>query len=358
MTVYYLVFLATVFLGLIVKPYKHHNTIQASSRRKRVYLTLSFLIITLVVGLRASSVGIDTPNYIRSFVAINQNKQVTISAEVVSDIVRWLCSRVSNKPTFYLLFLSTLTSYLFAKFIYEKSEDVVLSLIVYLGFFFAQSMNLMDQWLAMGFGINALAQFQKGKTRKAILLAVSAALTHTTAIVMFVFPLFARFRNKKRAMWLFIIGSAIFITFNDILLRLIVQALPQYSQYVYGRRYGVGGVSTAKIIIYIMILLVILFLIYLKPSNLNDEEKNEMYEYASFLSLAIAFSIAGARYTYMNRVAYYFSITLIVSLPGIINRISIKKIASVILMFAMGYMLYRNSINDLSGISNYIWVWK
>ena len=365
MYIYYILFLGVCLLSFVILHYQGrvvfalHSNSKRSITPKQLYVFIIFLSVSFIVGFRGLGVGIDTLVYYKYYeTALNGHINIFEGIQIVRPIIEFICAKLHFPAALYFFAVASLTSYFIFKYMLEMSKDVFISIIIYLGMFFVQSMNIMDTWLALSFGLGALVEYNKKHTKRALCFLILSCLTHISAVVMLLYFLFYKIKNKKKALVVFIFLGLVFICVKDMLMRFIVYLVPQYSSYYYGGRYGQGGVSIEKILLYLIILVAIFYILFSKKKMLTAEEVSNFYTYAAFVVLAIVFSIAANSLLYMNRLVYYFGITIVVCVPAVLDKFPLKHFTKIVVVLAMFFLLYRNESVDSSGISNYTWYWQ
>ncbi len=323
---------------------------------KKAYVTVLTVAVAAIVGLRAQEVGLDTIRYIMThyqngvFVGLFEE-----DTEIVADILAWIAQRFTKDPQLFLVLNGVLVAVLFGKFIHDSTDQVALAVLVFLGMFFVQSMNLMREWLAIGFGLNAYTFYRRKETKKALLMLLLAALSHLTAIVLLFIPLFDRAKNKKQALTVTAVAGVLLVVFQRPVLRVVTAVFPQYSGYMSGDLFLGENAFNIKNLIFIAILCYLLLVIY----QAKEESEKDVYRtYAAYLVLAISFSFCGGTFNMMHRLAYYYSAFLIMILPQTVQKSRIRVILEPMLAAAMFVMLARNAVSDNNGIANYTFFWK
>ena len=363
MSVYYYLFFFAVFLSLIqyVKIGPRDRTDEEAVKRKKenIYLLLVFSFATLIIGLRAQSVGIDTVRYTATFYSIKISGFSFSISEIVLKVVCWLSTLISDNPQTYLFLHAALVCFLFAIFIKYNSEDVYISTIIFIGMFFVPSMNLMRQWLAMAIGINSLTFFRRKVYLKATFIILLATLCHTTAIIYFLIPLIEIVKKKKYIIIPTIIFSFILVVFRVQIYYILSKVVTGYDLYFTSDYFRNSGAFNIKNIIFLMIVLGLGYVLVFKKSMISDEkELNTLYMYEVMMILALAFSLSGTNYMMFHRLAYYFSVILILILPSIANRLRFRGALKITIIIAMLIMLQRSGYTDNNGISEYFWFWQ
>lgn len=360
MIYYYLIFaFALVFsLGIKKKQVVLNNGVQrfrSKNRTESIYLFFVFAFVSLIIGLRDISVGIDTKNYIYEYYYKVQNGSIfNNSIEIVINIIAKICPT----PQIFLFVVGAVTSMLFAIFIFQNSENVWLSTIIFLGMFFVQSMNLMREWLAIAIGINSLMFFKKNKYFIGSVILLVAILTHVTAISLIFIPLFLFIKNKRKALYLTTFFCLLFVIFKNNIFNLVVFIFPKYYDYIYSGYFVNESAFNIKDLIFIAIELYFIYFLLYESWKLPNEKKQQFYANIAFLLIAITFSYCGQNISIFHRLVYYYSVYLIISLPEVIEKSSLKSIIVPLLIVAMFIMLYRSGISDNNGISEYLFFWQ
>lgn len=331
-----------------------------SGKQKLVYLSFIFLFVFLLVGFRSYTVGADTYGYITQYYygVINGGILFNKSPELIINIIIWVSHLISKNYQLFLILHAALVSILFLKYILDNSCNVFISCIIFIGMFFVPSMNLMREWLAIGFGLNAETAIRKGNNKKGFFLLIMAILSHLTAVCLFAIVIFDKIRNKKRAFWFFVVFALVFYLLRNRILNLVTVLVPRYYDYVYHDYFISESAFNIKDLIYIIIELYYFYVIFRKKNTVDEDTIGEYYQDASFLLLAIVFSLCGQRFGIVHRMVYYYSVFLISSLPKMIEKNRFRGLIHLALIIGMFVMLYRNSYWDNNNVANYSFFWQ
>ncbi len=352
MTYYYAIFFASIILYPLLNLFHLEKYLGSKRRKDLLYLIIIFSTIALFVGFRREDVGFDTANYVSSFLS-GGNRFGGTGTEVILHFIEKICGFISKKPTFYLVTVSSLTSLLYANYIYKNSSNIYLSTIIYIAMFILHPMNIMQQWLAIGFGLNFISTIRHKKVKQSILYLILAILTHTSAIILITYPIAYRLNQKKWFPLVFALLSIVVILFKNEIMSIIISILP-YKHYVTDLRYGHGGVSVSKILFYILLLIMQLSILIFKKNKLaTDDIIKKAYDYAVLYSITIIFYIISSTFTYLNREALFFGLTILDGIPFLIKYIKYKKILSTLTIIVMLVILWRGVVQDKSGASQY-----
>lgn len=358
MVIYYLLFVFSAVFGYIFLD-DHSGFFKirinlSSKTRKKIYLFVVFFIIFIIIGFRDINVGADTSGYVREyFYAVKANGIFLGHSEIILNIVAKISLLFSEEYQMFLILHSALISLLFSKFIYDNSNNVLLSTLIFIGMFFIQSMNLMSQWLALGFGINAYTYFIRKKYFVSFILFILAILTHTTAVLFLIIPAIVVMKNKKNSLIFFSAFAVVLYMTSGFIFDIIINFIPRYIGYIYQPSFISEGGFNIKDMIFIIIELFMVFLLIDKKERFSKNMSDLGFNYAIIMMFAIVFSLMGQRFGILHRLVYYFSVFLVVALPDFTFRSRLRPIIEILLFLGMFFMLYRNSYFDNNIISDY-----
>ena len=143
MTIYLVQVFTIGFLGLLIHPNK-------SQRRKREFMFLVFLILTIISGIRAYSVGADTRNYVNMFNSTDYIGILNTRIEMGFMTYLKMLHGISDDPGIMLITSSIICVGAACLFTYQFSKNCVMSMMLYIlmGSYFGQ-MNTMRQAIAL-----------------------------------------------------------------------------------------------------------------------------------------------------------------------------------------------------------------
>ena len=370
MTVYYVLFALTIVLAFVFKPdyllaYSSPNGIDYFSRKKSIlskrncliYVFLMSLLIGVVIGFRSPEVGEDTKAYIDLyyFDTIN-NGIIRNDLEIVIRVLAWISWVIFPNQQLFLVVNGFLVSFLFGKFIVDNSRNKWLSFVVFLGLFFVQSMNLMREWLAIGFALNAYSYFVKKRFKTSFLLFLFAILSHLSSVILLLIPILSLIKERHYKVISVVAGCLLFLLLRNFIFGIIGYIFPKYSAYLTDS-YFINESSSVnfKDLFFIGLLFLYTVIFYEKRSLLSKADLDRGVDYILFLTIALTLSLAGNTFYMLHRMVYYYSVFLIVSVPFFVRMSKYRNVLYVLLVIAFFYILYRNSISDNNGVSNYSW---
>lgn len=290
--------------------------------QKIFYKYSAILVCVLIFGLRDSDVGTDTKNYL--------------------DIFNWLGNKLNWDSMIYekgFCFLSILTNKIFGTFtalllisgfiIYwnivtafcEISKSPSISMLCYFGFgSFAQSCNLLRQYLALSFCLIALCYLIKRKNIMMYFLCVFIGfLFHKSAIVyLLVLPIkYIRFNLRNTIIIVFGTLATIFLLPNIIKLFDIILGTG-YAGYliIQSNTCSITNIGTLVILVFANFLI-------MRFHKLIEKNTNDIKAYELFANLFLIFSclvsISIFSAELIDRIAIYFLPSAFFLIPAILN---------------------------------------
>ena len=278
MTVYIVLIFLLLFLGLAIVP-------RRSQQNRKLFLVLSFLLMTIVSGFRDFSVGVDTKSYVSIFKNIDL---IDISSSRYEsgflNFVKIIHSLTEN-PTVFLLLSSAICIGITCRFIFKYSDDPLLSVLLYITlkpFYF--QMTGIRQSLATAFVMIAfmliMGQHNKWKMIIAIGFMFLAVRFHNMAIVAFIpfiLWLFYKFRDALRitptsiTKWTIISAVVAFLAYPYIM-RLVSLVLPHYALY-FGGIWGDSNYFASLFKMLIQLVFLVVGSLYLQNCEVTEIEK-------------------------------------------------------------------------------------
>lgn len=296
------------------------------------------LILDLFVGLRATTVGIDLPNYIIRYVS---SKFILDSPfERGYAYLNYFFQNIIQVPfQVFLFFLSSITClslfFLFIKF----SKDITFSLVLYITIgTFTMAMSGIRQTLAMAITWLSIYFIEKRKLLLFSFLVLLASSIHNSAVIFFGVYFLWGLRLSRKQCFILMIFSLSFFYARFLLSPLV--AFLQNSKYE-------GMSLNANYNINFLVLLVAIsipFFCYLYQEYDKDKKCNCHNSFFFLFScLNVIFLIVSQSNNQVGRLAYYFNIGNCLLIPSVIdeqkkyNFTTTQIIKIIILLFALAY---------------------
>ena len=303
----------------------------------------TILCLSLLAGLRASSVGTDTAGYALPLYEIASSKvhfadfyasnwfriwrySDVSSFEIGYLAIIWLSSRIGSFQV--QLFLTSILTIcpIYIAFVKKKYfASLPLAMFMFMFIEYNSTLNGMRQWIALSFVLLAIWGYYNPnisllKQIKVIILLLIAVSFHTSAILG-VFVLIVRWflsKGSVSARVLIVVGICLALVVCIGVLRQLIVAvgLEQYLNYL-----GSGSVRLVPSALIIR-LPFLLFAIYLYRSDLI--EKHEASFYLTIMILSILLSQLASLGTHSGRIGLYFDIFQIPMMALIVKRVSLR----------------------------------
>lgn len=291
--------------------------VENSERGKRNYIITVFGLLTIVSSVRSISVGIDTRQFCSSYIEIGYTSVNELIHLRYEQGFIALCKALNLLSSNYqlLIVISSLIIYpLIGRFIYKESKNAVLSTFLFLGFCFYYSyMNIMRQAMAIAIVLFGLVHLKERKCLHFAIYVLLAALIHRTAWIALLFIPAYLVPFEKKHIPIYITLSGITFVFANQITTIAANILGRKTFY---NEQFMGSNYFGPLIQVFLYSLIALFIIdYFELNRTSDFDSEEWSALEHAIMLAILFLIAGMRVQILSRFSYYFTITIIISLP-------------------------------------------
>ena len=338
------------------------------AQRDKFFLFISFFTLVFVAGFRGYHVGTDTNSYLMHW----QNgtyRYMESGFVLLSDVIK----TITRNKTVYLFICSAIIYFFMFRAIYKMSESPILSvLFFYLFGYYIWSFNLMRQFIAISFSLNAFYYAKERNIIPYIGYSLLCILFHTSGIVTlvyFVFFLFphgmqSRIHISKRAFsklvfdWIFppafLIVSLLFshLLLSNVFIPIVNTLAPRYLHYFQSDYFGeIGGKSSLVISCFVL-----LGYYYFAEKN-DDKLLNTVILFAGAVV-----GVISLQFSLLNRIGIYFYILWIYFVPNLIVKNNLKgwlRIMFQISLMLIGliYFSYLCS-STLYGAKDYCFFWE
>lgn len=296
----------------------------------KTFLSLSFFLMALILGLRGENVGEDTAHYIDIFERVNHISWKTLftsGTDIVYETI-WNVDRsmevgylLLNKivriftanAQWLLIIIAFATCYLMAKFVSDNCKNVFFpTYIILCESFYMQSFNLARQTLAISIGLQAytiLKENSNHSTIKAVVMIIIAFLFHKSAIVLLLLIPLWLIKDNRKWMKYIIMGSVLTPFFLTTVSKLILIVVPRYAGYFENNYWeaNIGGI----IILWIIELFMIVYIF----GKYKNSDGKEIFVAMACTVLYISLELVGLKFTVFTRITLYFRSFLIFLFP-------------------------------------------
>lgn len=352
MTIYFIIVALILLLGLFQKS----NRIS-----KDKYCLAIGLLFALVTGLRSPLVGADTTVYYMEYeklFSINTLKEVIENkSDIAYFIFSWIYAKLDLPFWFLTLTVALFFYYALTKLIRTYSPDPTLSFLILMAFcFFQFSMTGIRQTIAIGFVLLSLYEAFKShyKLKMILIYIIIGCFFHLSCIITLLFiPLLLLKRldnNNLLVISLFIIVICFFFRNQLMLTFLYLSEDTKYSQYIIEN----SGAGLSTYVVYLVIYLILI----IKYANFIQISKRGLFD-ISLVFISLIFQSTVLVQPVMFRIVWYFSISLIVIIPLMIQMYEgqDKKIINFIMYTGILYMYLGITISS-ANVVPYKFFWE
>ena len=319
-----------------------------NSKRKNVFIFISFSLMALIMGLRSVNVGVDTLTYYESFYLIAKTPWHVLlksyyfeGLEIGYVILVKICTFFFNSYYSFQFVFSVIYCSFFASFCKQLKHPYV-GVFVFLGSaLFLESFNIARQMLAVAMFAYAWSLFFKGKKRKSTVILLLSLLMHTTSLLAIIpFVVFFLFQKKFVVYLSPVIALLMYLLF-PYFLDFSIDNISHYANY-YDNHKVVQEATGAKILwlIYATLSLIVIY-------NRTFDRQSKC---AAFFTLVlVAFNFIGLKMNYVERLGLFylpFVVLLFDSFGDLFNCVFLKRIfyMFVICFFTMYFILSSQSL--------------
>lgn len=339
MIVYIINLLFILFFGLVIFNINVKN-------KNVIFLSIVFIILTLMSGFRHYSIGTDTNGYLLHFNIINFNN-VSIfqySMEPLFILLNKIGYLFSSNPQIILILSSIIISFFVAMRINASSAYPWMSVFLYVSMYmYYQSFNGVRQYIAIAIMFYFSKYISENKPINYYFGVVLAIGFHQTAAIFIPFYVVNKLNENKTVRAIFISFLVILVANFNKILNLIFNLFPSYVVYKEALTISSGGIRD------IFISIMILAIGYVVSKVYGSSKKIKEYEIYIVIYFLLSVISYGSNANLVQRIAWYFSMFVILYLPELVVRIKSKEIRIfsiiMILMFFTAFHGYLLSTN-------------
>jgi len=221
-----------------------------------------------------------------------------------------ICSGVNLDSQMMLFVISVCIMIGFAVFIYNNSEDVVISTFIFACLFYPSSFNIIRQYLAMAIAINSFKYCSEKKYKKAIALIIIASFFHITAILFFLPLVFSVIKNWKLIRYCLTICTGVFFLFGNTIVTVVLKIL--------GKQFYLQGFNVNRIFrltLFLTIIYAFLSWYFSNSKGLKEEWKRKINILANVSFVNVLLGILYLRYEFVSRIIELLNLWLLISVP-------------------------------------------
>lgn len=302
---------------------------KVKSKKSKIALMILAVVPIFIISAFRYDVGEDyIKRYTNDYLNLAQGKDVD-NLEIGFKIIDYICLIFTKEP--YILFI--ITSFIILSVVYEtifrKSSNKLISIMIFfLGGFFFASLNLVRQYMAIAFiliGYQFLLSHNKIKAYVGFLICgIIAFLMHSSSIICFIMI----FLNRKVIVdikWVLPL-SAIIILLNENIMKILEPIIEKTRFDVYLSGKFAKGEFSALNIVENLIVYLWMYGVYLFNKKRNLKLEKEGILFLNIQGIAFLVTIAGTIHMQFLRIAIYFWIFQILSIPYFLSLMPLDYI--------------------------------
>lgn len=370
MIVYLIGFILTIIL-LYISEYK------VKSKNTKFILRIIAVLPLLVISAIRYNVGTDyNKRYVQDYMNLSRGIDVT-NLEIGFKTIDYICLLFTKEPFLLFIVTSTIILSIIFEVIHKKSSNNIFSILIFFfgGYFFG-TLNLVRQYMSAALIMLGYQFFTSDNKKKAyigfIICAILAFLMHSSSIVCFAI-LFLNRKNLVSVKWVIPVSILVLIL-NQNIMKILTPIIKntRFNVYLIGK--FAGGELSLLTIIENFVVYIFMYLIYYYNERNGKTMDRECITYLNIQGMALLCTVAGVIHMQFLRIAIYFSIFQILSMPYYLEnvpydrivdlienkfkkKISVKNVKTIIYCFIVisfiAIFIYTNVLNNDNGVVPY-----
>ena len=371
-----IIYLITTIIIII---YALIGNVNKNKKSKKIFLIISFGMLTIIAMLRKKTIGIDLDLlYAPVFEQLKQLdfSQITnIGLEIGYLIINKIILLFSTDVQTLIIITSLCTFPIYGWFIYKNSKDVAMSTIFFvIACTYYMELNVVRQALAISFILIAYECIKNKKIMGSIIFILIATSIHASAIICLLMIPLTKIKFKKSYFintFMIIIILMIFINpiitiYSNVSSSLGLSNNKSYDTYLESEKYGVGYINLVSISN--ILFLFIVFVLGYYGLLVNEKDKNikeNKYDFLLFMvTIAFITNILSLKMSILSRLTLYFMPFVFIMIPEALlamkNRKNRQLVACALFIFVFIRYIYisRYLAETLYGVVPYQFFWQ
>lgn len=356
MTVYVLLWLCVIAFAYICKRYR---------LKSEYFMILSFVGMTILLGLRGPLVGEDTSMYIAiakasdklswkdifssfptsewNYISYGNYGGFSEKCETMFLAYNKVIMSIFHSAQMNLFVTAVITNVLIMRYIVlnaESKNDIYMITYIYMcDTFFMSSFNAMRQIMAIAIAIQSINAVNKNKYKNAAAWITIATLIHLSSLLFVLVILIYKLKNKRRYYKWLIVGMCAVPISLPLITFIVGRISPQYASYLRVSYWSAQVNGT--LVLWALIVITIIILIR------SDSNDNITWWLIYLATIYIGIEMFALKFTVLSRVALCFRIGLLLLFPNMKKYFNGKGrllyVMGVLLIMTMSYFSYASS---------------
>ena len=341
---------------------------KARMTNDKISLMLIIVILSLLVGLRGETVGIDTSTYVRYFHLIGNGRfNYVWGVEYTFKIIMLVVSQIFGSYTVLFLLIAILTNICIVMRLWDFRDISNFEWVVvtyYIGFYFYE-FNIMRQMCAIAVVFWASRYIEKGKYLRFIAGIAIACIFHKSALLGVIFLISEivnwKFLNKWQQRT--ICAASLCVPIGVLYL---FRELSSYFRYFSSFKIRLGPILLLKVMLFILSQwnlrnAIVSHKLQSVAMNRNEVVRKLNYKIRAieamyFIGLILAF--AGYANKTVSRIALYPYILECVYYGMLMKYKKIRSGYPIIIVLLLGYLFINALIKGGQGQNPYLFFWQ
>jgi hypothetical protein len=328
---------------------------ELTNDRKLAYGVIA--ILSLVAGLRAETVGIDTAGYLNAIEHIIAGRlEYAYGMEWSFRFICYAISFVIKEPQIFMIIFALVTNTLIVTRLWELKNHISFTwaIFAYYSMFYMMSMNVSRQFIAIAIVFYCSKYLLAGKNIKFVFGVVIASLFHQTALISILLIWFnvVNWNNMNRAQRRFFV----FVTvLSPISIIYVQKILLQYSGYLKTREISIGFMIIVK-----MIILLLTVLTLNQTENICEDNTKLIRFSRVTLICGLLLTSLGYIFRFADRIGLYFYVFESIYVGNIFKQINTRNnfIIKMMITILFAYLFVSNTLGNGQGQNPYLFFWQ
>lgn len=362
MYIYFLLFFLLI-LGNIIYNNSKSYTLKIKKEGYSKFIIFTIVLLTLIMGLRAETVGSDTEQYaVRYANTLYRFGLGRENPELGFDALQFIFYQYLNVGyNGFLFFIALICSISIGVFINQYVKDELTAVFVFIMLLLPMYMSGIRQCTALSLCIWAFIMANKRKPLLYLIFIALAYSIHNSSIIFLPVYLLWYIRiSKFQALLIFLISFSALI-YRPFVTPIIGYLAPtKYESLTFDMNYAINPIVLAVSVS------MILFTLIFVPAETNGTKK-KLSQLDSifyiFMCIYLFFQIMAISNGQLWRLSFYFTLGFIALVPNVIwGNIKMDKMTKSSVRFVICLMcllhFFIGITGDILQIDNYIFFWE
>lgn len=293
----YIIYFGLLFICFILSSY-------ADKKNNKKIIFVIALLLSLIMGLRKNTVGIDTNSYYYMFKSIKSISDVKKFSDPIFYVLAFLLMRIKNDPYFPILVFSFFSNFLvvYRLWDYRNISAYKYSILRYITIFYFFSFNCMRQFVAIAIVFWGTKHLEKGEYGKFLLYVIIASLIHLSSLVAASFVLLEVVRWKELSK-----KQRNYISISILFIPLYIVLAATISEGRYERYFSQIEISNfSSIVLKICLFIFVFIMLYSEKKFAKDN--NKLLMCMIYYGIGLCLTSMEVFFRYFGRIGYYYYI--------------------------------------------------